>query len=97
MVARAKKRAGYDSCEGETSDAPENLVGRGFHAPTPNELWPTDITEFGPPDSKVYPSPIPDRFDGGPAARPMGASPNAGLASPGLGPRAGPFPRGGGR
>ena len=47
VVAYAKKKAGHGSYEGEISDAPENLVRRDFHAAAPNELWLTDITEFG--------------------------------------------------
>lgn len=84
VVAYAKKKARYSSYEGEISDAPENLVGRDFHAPAPNELWLTDITEFGLPDGKVYLSPILDCFDGGLAAWSIGTSPNARLANSSL-------------
>lgn len=50
---------------GEISDALENLVNRAFRAAAPNELWLTDITEFGLPGGKVHLSPILDCFDGG--------------------------------
>ena len=59
-VAHSKKKARYSSYRGEISDAPENLVGRDFHADAPNELWLTDIMEFGLADDKVYLSPILD-------------------------------------
>lgn len=84
VVVYAKKRAGHSSYEGEISDAPENLVRRDFHAAAPNELWLTDITEFGLPDGKVYLSPILDCFDGGLAAWSIGTSPNARLANSSL-------------
>ena len=84
VVVYAKKKAGYRSYKGEISDAPENLVRRDFHAAAPNELWLTDITEFGLPDGKVYLSPILDCFDGGLAAWSIGTSPNAELANSSL-------------
>ena len=84
VVVYAKKKAGYSSYKGEISDAPENLVRRDFHAAAPNELWLTDITEFGLPDGKVYLSPILDCFDGGLAAWSIGTSPNAELANSSL-------------
>ena len=62
-------------------DAPENLVNRHFRAAAPNELWLTDITEFGLPGGKVYLSPILDCFDGGLPAWSIGTSPNAELAN----------------
>lgn len=84
VVVYAKKKAGYSSYKGEISDAPENLVRRDFHAAAPNELWLTDITEFGLPDGKVYLSPILDCFDGGLAAWSIGTSPSAELANSSL-------------
>ncbi len=83
-VAYAKRRARYSSYKGEISDAPENLVNRHFRATAPNELWPTDITEFGLPGGKVYLPPILDCFDGGPPAWSIGTSPNAELANSSL-------------
>ena len=53
-VVYAKRRARYSSHKGEISDAPENLVNHAFRAAAPNELWLTDITEFGLPGGKVY-------------------------------------------
>ena len=84
VVAYAKKKAGYSSYEGEISDAPENLVRRDFHAAAPNELWLTDIAEFGLPNGKVYLSPVLDCFDGRLAAWSIGTSPNARLANSSL-------------
>lgn len=83
-VAYAKKKAKYSSYKGEISDAPENLVKRDFHADAPNELWLTDITEFGLPGGKVYLSPVLDCFDGALAAWSIGTSPNAELANSSL-------------
>ena len=83
-VSYAKKKARYSSYKGEISDAPENLVNRDFRAAAPNELWLTDITEFGLPDGKVYLSPILDCFDGGLPAWSIGTSPNAELANSSL-------------
>lgn len=83
-VSYAKKKARYSSYKGEISDAPENLVNRDFRAAAPNELWLTDITEFGLPDGKVYLSPTLDCFDGGLPAWSIGTSPNAELANSSL-------------
>ena len=83
-VSYAKKKARYSSYKGEISDAPENLVNRRFRAAAANELWLTDITEFGLPDGKVYLSPILDCFDGGLPAWSIGTSPNAELANSSL-------------
>lgn len=38
VVAYAKRKRRYSSCEGEISAAPENLVRRDFHADAPNEF-----------------------------------------------------------
>ncbi len=65
VVAYARRKAKYSSYKGEISDAPENLVNRNFHTNAPNELWLTDITEFGLPGGKACLSPILDCFDGG--------------------------------
>lgn len=83
-VSYAKKKARYSSYKGEISNAPENLVNRDFRAAAPNELWLTDITEFGLPDGKVYLSPTLDCFDGGLPAWSIGTSPNAELANSSL-------------
>ena len=83
-VSYAKRKAKYSSYKGEISDAPENLVNRAFRAAAPNELWLTDITEFGLPGGKVYLSPILDCFDGGLPAWSIGTSPNAELANSSL-------------
>ena len=71
VACAARKKRRYSSYEGETSEAPENLLrderGRHhFHADKPNELWITDVTEFRIPAGKAYLSPIVDRFDGMP-------------------------------
>ena len=52
-VAYARKKIRCSSYKGEMSDAPKNLLNRDFRAGAPNELWLTDITEFGLPGGKV--------------------------------------------
>ncbi|MEE8732307.1 MAG: IS3 family transposase [Eggerthellaceae bacterium] len=85
VVYNKRRRRGYSSYEGELSKAPENLVKRDFHADAPDELWVTDITEFGLPcGSKVYLSPVIDCFDGMPVAWSIGTRPTAALANESL-------------
>ena len=84
VVAYSKRRARYSSYRGEISDAPDNLVNRYFSAQAPNELWLTDITEFGLGCGKVYLSPVLDCFDGALASWSIGTSPNADLANSSL-------------
>lgn len=80
-----RRRKGYSSYAGEVSKAPPNLVGRDFHASTPDELWLTDITEFRlPSGGKVYLSPVIDCFDGRPAAWSIGRRPGRALANSSL-------------
>ncbi|MBQ3282745.1 MAG: IS3 family transposase, partial [Atopobiaceae bacterium] len=78
---RCRKRRRWSSYAGEISEAPENLVGRDFHADAPNELWLTDITEFRIPAGKVYLSPLIDCFDGMVVSWSMSTSPDADLAN----------------
>ncbi|PAU69285.1 integrase [Bifidobacterium italicum] len=75
-----RARKCYSSYKGESGNAPANLVARDFHAPRPNMLWVTDITEFHVAGRKVYLSPVIDCFDGLPVAWTIGTSPNAELA-----------------
>ena len=90
LVARAaKKKQRYSSYEGETSEAPENLLRdeRGkhhFRADAPNEKWITDVTEFRIPAGKVYLSPIVDCFDGMPLSWSISTSPDAEMANSSL-------------
>lgn len=56
VVAYAKKGARCSSYEGEISDVPENLVGRDFRAPAPNEPRPAGVTGFGLP--VAHPRPL---------------------------------------
>ena len=84
QVVYSKKKRKYSSYVGEVSEAPENLVGRDFHADAPNELWLTDITEFKIPAGKVYLSPILDCFDGFLPAWSIGPRPTAELANSSL-------------
>lgn len=76
-----KKARRYSSYEGEMSEAPADLVKRGFHANRPSALRLTDITEFGIPCGRRYLSPILDRFDGELVSWPVGARPDAELAN----------------
>lgn len=90
LVARtARKRRRYSSYEGETSDAPPNLLCDGsgrhcFRAGAPNELWVTDVTEFSIPAGKVYLSPVIDCFDGMPVSWSISTSPDAEMANSSL-------------
>ena len=59
-----KRRRRYSSYGGEITEAPENLVGRDFHADAPNRLWLTDVTEFRLDGCKAYLSPVIDCYDG---------------------------------
>ena len=80
VVAYAKKRRRYSSYKGEIGDAPDNIVGRNFHASAPNRLWLTDVTQFSIPTGKVYLSPIIDAFDGMPVSWTIRTSPTAEMA-----------------
>ena len=81
-VAYLKRRRRYSSYRGEISDAPPNLVERKFRAGGPNELWPTDITEFKlPSGEKAYLSPVIDCFDGLVVSWRIGRRPDAALAN----------------
>jgi transposase InsO family protein len=90
LVARAaRKKRRCSSCEGEISEAPENLLrdDRGkhhFRANKPNELWITDVTEFRIPAGKACPPPIVDCFDGMPLGWPVSTSPDAEMANSSL-------------
>ena len=80
-LKRAKR---YSSYAGEISDAPADLVRRGFHAEAPNRIWLTDITEFGLPCGKCYLSPVLDCFDGKLVSWSIGTRPSAEFANRGL-------------
>ena len=90
LAARAaRKRRRYSSYEGETSEAPPNLLcdERGkhhFRADAPNEKWITDVTEFRIPAGKVYLSPTVDCFDGMPPGWSISTSPDAEMANSSL-------------
>lgn len=79
-----RKKARYKSYIGEVSPAPDNLVARDFHADAPNEIWVTDISEFGIPAGKVYLSPIIDCMDGFAVSWSIGLRPTAELANTSL-------------
>ena len=84
-VIYLKKAKHYSSYKGEITEAPENLVGRNFHADAPNELWLSDITELAIPAGKCYLSPVLDCFDGKLVSWAISTSPNAELANGSLG------------
>lgn len=89
VACAARKKRRYSPCEGEISEAPENLLrdegGRHrFHADEPNELWVTVVTEFRIPAGKAYLSPIVDCFDGMPLSWSISTSPDAELADSSL-------------
>ena len=86
-AARRKRRC--SPCEGEITEAPENLLRdergrRRFHADGPNELWVTDVTEFRIPAGKACLSPIVDCSGGMPPSRSTSTSPDAEMANPSL-------------
>lgn len=89
VACAARKKRRYSSYEGETSEAPENLLrderGRHhFRSNKPNELWITDVTEFRIPAGKAYLSPIADCFDGMPPSWSISTSPDAEMANSSL-------------
>ena len=82
VVYDRRRRRGWSSYEGEVSKAPPDLVRRDFHAPAPDVLWLTDITEFRLPcGTRTYLSAIVDCFDGRPAAWRIGPRPTKALAN----------------
>ncbi len=83
-VIYLKKARKYNSHAGELSQAPKDLVKRNFHAVLPNELWLTDITEFGLPCGRCCLSPVLDCFDGKLVPWATGTRPNADLANKSL-------------
>ncbi|WP_418862969.1 IS3 family transposase [Slackia isoflavoniconvertens] len=89
VAASRERRRRCDSYAGEISEAPENTClnedgTHDFGASAPNELWITDITEFGIKAGKAYLSPMLDRFDGMPLSWSISTSPNADLANSSL-------------
>lgn len=90
LAARRRRRRRWSSYAGEASPAPPNLPLRpdgshDFSAARPNELWVTDITEFGLPcGAKCYLSPVIDCFDGRPVAWSIGPRPTAAHANSSL-------------
>ncbi|WP_165056814.1 MULTISPECIES: IS3 family transposase [unclassified Adlercreutzia] len=78
--SNTKKRR-YSSYAGEIDQAPENLVGRDFHADAPNALWLTDITRFTLSGFKCYLSPVIDCFDGKVVSQRISLHPDAELVN----------------
>ena len=81
LTIATQRRRRYHSYGGEISPAPENIINRNFHAPTPNAKWLTDITEFHIPAGKVYLSPMIDCFDGMVISWSIGTRPDAQLVN----------------
>ncbi|NLQ12552.1 hypothetical protein HGI81_01630 [Olsenella sp. KGMB02461] len=63
-VIYRRRRRHLRTYVGKVSAHPGNLVNRRFQAERPNEVWLTDITQFGLPTYKCYLSVIIDCFDG---------------------------------
>ena len=90
LAARvARKRRRHGSYQGETSEAPDNLLrderGRhDFRADRPNEKRATDVTELRIPAGKACLSPIVDCFDGMPPGWSISTSPDAEMANSSL-------------
>lgn len=78
LVAKRGRKRRRSSCKGETSDAPENLAKRNFHADAPSKLRLTGITESRIPAGKVCLSPAVDCFDGMVVSWAMPTSPDNG-------------------
>ena len=81
LVAKRGRKRRRSSCKGKTSDAPENLAKRNFHADAPSKLRLTGITESRIPAGKVCLSPAVDCFDGMVVSWAMPTSPDAELAN----------------
>lgn len=84
LYAICRKSRRYSSYQGELSPAPENLIGRNFHADKANEKWLTDITLFNIPAGKIFLSPIVDCYDGLVVAWNMSTKPDAELVNTSL-------------
>lgn len=90
LAARAaKKKRRCSSCEGEISEAPENLLRdeKGKHrfgADRPDGLWIADVAELRIPAGKACLPPIADCSCGMPPSWPVSTSPDAEMASPPL-------------
>lgn len=84
LYAVCRKSRQYSSYQGELSPAPENLIGRNFHADKANEKWLTDVTLFNIPAGKVFLSPIVDCYDGLVVAWNMSTKPDAKLVNTSL-------------
>lgn len=82
LVAKCvRRRHRRNSYRGEISDAPPNLVNRGFSADRPNEKRLAGITEMRAADGKLYLSPVIDCFDGMVVSWEMSEHPDARLAN----------------
>ena len=60
-LVRVKK---YRAYKGEVGKAAPNLLKRVFEAPSPNQKWVTDVTEFKVGGQKLYLSPVLDLYNG---------------------------------
>lgn len=58
------RRRRYSSYCGSIGATPDNLLAGGFRIDTPNQKWPTDITESRIPAGKVCLSPVINCSDG---------------------------------
>lgn len=80
-VVEPNKAKKHCSCKGEITDAPKDLIKRGFHAALPDKVWLTDMTEFAlPSGKKVCLNPMIDVFDGSPISWCIGPRPTKGLS-----------------
>lgn len=81
VACAARKKRRCSPCEGEISEAPENLLrderGRHrFHADKPNELRVADVTEFRIPAGKACLPPIVDCSGGMPPSWSISTTPD---------------------
>lgn len=77
-IRNAKK---YNSYKGEISPVVPNNVQRDFHNDSPEELLPSDISEFAIPSGKVYLSSAVDCFAGMLVTWRISEHPNADLVN----------------
>ena len=75
LKARCKKRH-YHSYKGEVGKIAPNVLERDFTAESPNQKWPTDVTQVCINDKKLYLSPILDMFNGEIISYCISSSPN---------------------
>ena len=78
LVCKVRRKKRYASYQGEQGTVAPNLLNREFDTHAPNEMWVTDVTEFGVGDRKLCLSPVMDLFNRQIISYSIGSSPNLG-------------------